>query len=90
MQVYLFQFFNNPIDNTIKYTLTGAVPNIKITLTSIHRHEIHLHAAIKQLEYYAIKNADNGIGFEKQSETKIFEVFSGCTAEMNIQEQVLV
>jgi light-regulated signal transduction histidine kinase (bacteriophytochrome) len=36
------------------------------------------------------KIADNGIGFEKEYENKIFELFQRLHHKMNIQELVLV
>ncbi|MDQ3016012.1 MAG: ATP-binding protein, partial [Bacteroidota bacterium] len=58
-----------------KYSRPDIKPHIKITASFIHGNELAHPSANKQHEYHAIKIADNGIGFEKQYETKIFELF---------------
>ena len=73
--VQLSQLFTNLIENAIKYSRSGVVPYIRITSERIHGNEIAHPAANKQRTYYAIKIADNGIGFEKEYATKIFELF---------------
>ncbi|MEJ7769641.1 MAG: ATP-binding protein, partial [Chitinophagaceae bacterium] len=75
LHVQLSQLFTNLISNAIKYSRPEIIPHIKINSERIHGKEISHPAAIKQLEYYTIKIADNGIGFEKEYATKIFEVF---------------
>ncbi|MCY7422354.1 MAG: PAS domain S-box protein [Chitinophagaceae bacterium] len=75
LHIQLSQLFTNLIDNAIKYSRPETIPHIKITAERIHGREINHPAAIRQLEYYAIKIADNGIGFEKEYAAKIFELF---------------
>ncbi len=73
--IQISQLFTNLIDNAIKYSRSGINPYIQITTTIIDGKIIeHLSANI-QKEYHAIKIADNGIGFEKEYECKIFEPF---------------
>jgi two-component system CheB/CheR fusion protein len=75
LHVQLCQLFTNLISNAIKYSRPDIIPHIKITSERIDGKEINHPAAIKSLEYFAIKIADNGIGFEEEYATKIFEAF---------------
>ncbi len=75
MHIQLLQLFTNIIGNAIKYSKPAVAPHIKITVTTVAGETINHPSAVKQTNYYAIKIADNGIGFEKEYETKIFEVF---------------
>ncbi len=75
VHIQLSQLFTNLIDNGIKYSRPEIKPHIKITAKRIDGNQIGHPAANQQTEYHAIKIADNGIGFEKQYETKIFELF---------------
>ncbi len=71
----LCQLFTNLIGNAIKYSRPEIVPHIKITSERIHGKAIEHPSANKQKEYYLIKFLDNGIGFENEYATKIFELF---------------
>ena len=75
MQMQLSQLFSNIISNAIKYSKPVVAPHIKISVATIQGEEIAHSSAVKQTTYHAIKIKDNGIGFEKEYETKIFEVF---------------
>jgi light-regulated signal transduction histidine kinase (bacteriophytochrome) len=75
LHIQLSQLFTNLIDNAIKYSRPEIKPHIRITAERIQGNEIGHPAANKQQEYHAIKIADNGIGFEKEYENKIFELF---------------
>ena len=75
MYVQLSQLFTNLIGNAIKYSRPEIIPRITINSEHIFGKEIDHPAVNAQLEYYAIKIADNGIGFEKEHATKIFEAF---------------
>ncbi len=73
--VQLSQLFTNLIDNAIKYSRPEVKPRIKITASIVEGKKIDHPAANTHTEYHAIKIADNGIGFEKEYATKIFELF---------------
>jgi len=73
--IQLSQLFTNLIDNSIKYSRPEIRPHIKITSERIAGSEIEHASANKQKEYHAIKITDNGIGFEAEYKTKIFEIF---------------
>lgn len=71
----LTQVFTNLIENSLKYSRPETTPQIKISSSIIPGHTISHPSINDQKEYYAIKIEDNGIGFEKEYENKIFELF---------------
>lgn len=73
--IQLSQLFTNLIDNAIKYSRPAIKPHIEITGSMIAGKEIGHPLANNQKEYHTIKIADNGIGFKKEYETRIFELF---------------
>ncbi len=75
MHLQFSQLFSNIISNAIKYSKPAVAPHIKISVGTIQGEKIDHSSAVKQTTYHAIKIEDNGIGFEKEYETKIFEVF---------------
>lgn len=75
MQIQLCQLFTNLIANSIKYSKPQISPLIKITSARIAGQEINREAINREQDYYAIKITDNGIGFEKEYNSKIFDVF---------------
>ena len=75
LAIQLSQLFTNLISNSIKYCKPDVTPHITITSKRIHGNEIDHAAADKDVEYHAIKIADNGIGFEAEDAAKIFEAF---------------
>ena len=74
MSIQITQLFTNLIDNAIKYSRPEIKPHIKITSSMVEGKKIE-HPSANQKYYYAIKIADNGIGFEKENVNKIFELF---------------
>ncbi len=74
-QVQLSQLFTNLIDNAIKYSRPQIKPIIKITAALVKGNETNHPLANSQKNYHQLKIEDNGIGFEKEYETKIFELF---------------
>ena len=75
LHIQLLQLFTNLIENAIKYTPLTITPHVKITAEHADGNNIAHPSANKLLSYYAIKIADNGIGFENQYSSKIFELF---------------
>ncbi len=73
--IQISQLITNLLDNAIKYSRPEIKPHIKITSSIIDGKIIEHPSANNQKEYHAIKIADNGIGFEKKYENKIFELF---------------
>jgi len=75
LYIQLSQLFTNIIENAIKYSRPEIKPVVKITSSIIEGKKIDHSSASNQKEYHVIKIADNGIGFEKEYATKIFELF---------------
>ena len=78
MEMIVFQFrqlFTNLISNAIKFRKQNIAPVIRITGEYVT--ETSFKKATDQLlqKYYRITVEDNGIGFEPQYATRIFEVF---------------
>ena len=71
----MVQLFTNLIDNAIKYSLPERKPHIKITSRIEEGKKIEHPESDIQKDYYKIVIEDNGIGFKKEYEKKIFELF---------------
>jgi signal transduction histidine kinase len=73
----LQQLFHNLISNAIKYNKPAVPPIIHIKAHLIKGAEapINTAAADKEKKFHLIEVSDNGIGFEQQYATQIFEMF---------------
>lgn len=71
----LQQLFINLIMNAIKYTKKDVIPQIKIGTEQTTREEIIQIGGDPKINYTKINVSDNGIGFNREYETKIFEPF---------------
>ncbi len=74
--VQIKQLFSNILLNAIKFRKNGVAPEIDIQGQPLSKAEIgslHLNPAHN---YYSITIRDNGIGFEKAYEERIFQMFS--------------
>lgn len=69
------QLMNNLINNALKFSNPKVPPRIKITSRHVHAGKLNIDGLIPQKEYCHISISDNGIGFEQDYSTKIFEVF---------------
>ena len=69
------QLFSNLIINSIIFSKEGEDPRIKIESQSASSEEIIELEGNLDLDYVKICVIDNGIGFEKDYETKVFEPF---------------
>lgn len=67
------QLFTNILSNAIKFSKEGISPVIRISVEKLKRPDIE-HAN-PDINYFHIAFADNGIGFDPEHRTKIFEVF---------------
>ncbi len=69
------QLFVNILLNALKYKKAGVKHQVKITCSMVDGTQINdVHNLLPQ-QYYKINFIDNGIGFEQQYHTKIFELF---------------
>ncbi|MNR11769.1 Phytochrome-like protein cph1 [compost metagenome] len=71
------QLFYNLISNALKFCKNdGSVSKIEISSRKFSKSKIKQYPTLEQnLDYYEIIIKDNGIGFNKQYESKIFTIF---------------
>ena len=74
ISVQMHQLFLNLIANSIKYSKHDVDPTIKITAERVSINE-NTGQVVEKGSCWKIVISDNGIGFEQQYESKIFEVF---------------
>lgn len=71
------QLFYNLMSNSLKFVNPGTIPKIKIS-SAVVSHQFaakFTDYSLAQGNYHHIKFSDNGIGFEKDYENLIFEIF---------------
>jgi len=69
------QLMRNIISNALKFSNPQIPPHIKISSRYIKYDQLNIEGLQPQKEYCHISITDNGIGFESEFNTKIFEVF---------------
>ena len=69
------QLMHNLIGNALKFSNPQIPPHIKIMSRNIKYEKLNIEGLLPIKEYCHISITDNGIGFEKEFSTKIFEVF---------------
>ncbi|MGB3008667.1 MAG: chemotaxis protein CheB [Chitinophagaceae bacterium] len=69
------QLMHNLIGNALKFSNPQIPPHIKIMSRTIKYEKLNIEGLPPIKEYCHISITDNGIGFEKEFSTKIFEVF---------------
>ncbi|GGM97738.1 histidine kinase [Dyadobacter beijingensis] len=69
------QLFVNLISNATKFVKPGVPPQINITTRIIDGTEVPNEKATPGQPYHVIAFRDNGIGFEKEYEHRIFDIF---------------
>ena len=69
------QLLTNIISNAIKYKKENLNPVIKINAVKVSASEIKEEVNSSADEFWKISISDNGIGFEPQYATKIFDLF---------------
>ncbi|MEL1255407.1 PAS domain-containing protein [Flavobacterium sp. DGU38] len=75
------QLLHNLIGNALKFSKKDTVPIIEIKAERIIGEKINLHVDFPDKMYYHLQISDNGIGFEPQYKTRIFEVFQRLNTE---------
>jgi PAS domain S-box-containing protein len=77
------QLFNNLISNSIKFTKKGQPPVIEIFSEVALGKEFNFESLDPNVEYCCIRISDQGIGFDPQYNTRIFEVFQRLHTRTN-------
>ncbi|MEP2281065.1 ATP-binding protein [Maribacter sp.] len=75
VQFQLEQLFANLIGNSLKYIKEGVQPNIKILGSIVSGNKTEVDTLLPSINYVKLQFIDNGIGFEKKYQEKIFEIF---------------
>lgn len=71
----IVQLFQNLLSNAIKFQEPGAIPRITISASIVKGRDIKNSELAPDTAYCCISVADNGIGFEKKYEQRIFQMF---------------
>ncbi len=69
------QLFGNLLSNALKFARTDVKPIITITAKKLNNDELGNFSISKNLEFYNIQVADNGIGFKQEYAERIFHIF---------------
>ncbi|WP_405400913.1 ATP-binding protein [Maribacter sp. Asnod2-G09] len=75
IQFQLEQLFANLIGNSLKYVNEGVQPNIQIIGSIVSGDKSLVESLLPNINYVKLQFIDNGIGFEKKYQEKIFEIF---------------
>ncbi|MDO6820898.1 PAS domain-containing protein [Zobellia sp. 1_MG-2023] len=79
------QVFQNLIENSIKFAKINTPPQIDIKVKTIHGSKIKNVLLDSELSYHELSFHDNGIGFEKEHEERIFEIFKRLHGKLEYQ-----
>lgn len=71
----IHQLFVNLLSNALKFSKDQIVPEITVTVKVIDKADMPSGKLHMEPHYYEIAFRDNGIGFEKEYEKRIFDVF---------------
>ncbi|NNE78134.1 MAG: histidine kinase, partial [Pricia sp.] len=75
------QVFSNLIGNSLKFVKENVPPKIEIKWEKVSNNDIRTMNLTENTPYFKITVTDNGIGFPKGMEKKIFEVFQRTHAK---------
>lgn len=75
------QLLHNLIGNALKFSKKDTAPIIEITAERIQGDKIKTQVDFPDKMYYHLQISDNGIGFEPEYKTRIFEVFQRLNTE---------
>lgn len=69
------QLFNNLLNNALKFSKEEVRPHVRLTSKIVTGKNVPHPEAVPDKKYCHLRFFDNGIGFESEYNTKIFEVF---------------
>jgi light-regulated signal transduction histidine kinase (bacteriophytochrome) len=75
IETQMKQLFTNILGNAVKFRKAGVAPVINIDAALLSRDESIKYELAPGITYYKIQVTDNGIGFEAEYATRIFQVF---------------
>lgn len=76
------QLMSNIISNSLKYSREGVAPHIRLTAEKIKSTDAGVAGMPRNGRYWKFSFQDNGIGFEQQYASKIFELFQRLHGRM--------
>lgn len=72
----MHQLFYNLINNALKFSRPGVAPHIRVACRKLEGSEVASHTELEEgRPYFEISVKDNGIGFEQNNSSKIFNMF---------------
>ena len=69
------QLFSNLLGNALKFRKPDKNPKVDISVSLLGADDKSRYQLIPDMNYYCIEVVDNGIGFEQEYATKIFQIF---------------
>lgn len=75
IRIQMVQLFSNLISNSLKFSIKGRKPMIKIFARKLTADEIYERCLNARYVYQMIIFQDNGIGFDQENATQIFDIF---------------
>jgi PAS domain S-box-containing protein len=77
ISILIHQLFYNLINNCLKFSKEGIAPVINITFWKLTKKELRKFGGVNaNHDYIDISIKDNGIGFNKNQEDKVFNIFT--------------
>jgi PAS domain S-box-containing protein len=71
----LAQVFQNLLSNSLKFIKSDIKPHIKISAKNVLGYTLQISSLLPQQQYCVIEIEDNGIGFNEEYASKIFDLF---------------
>ncbi len=75
----MHQLFLNLLSNSLKFSKTTEPPRITVSSRELAQMELPEELIVRNRRYYEISVEDNGLGFEQDQSSRIFEVFQRLT-----------